>query len=244
MMQDTDSEQYKARAAIQLEACALGGTNCAIEYHRIGAKDVEDRTEEEAKKYRLMSGTNTTAERKRLRDKGDNRNEEETKKLARMSRGRIIEWSSEEDKLLMSLASNGNRSWGDFAKRFPGKDNHELRCRWETIRPDKVKKTWSRTDDERIIAYASAPENKAGARIKWGNLAKSLDGRTNYDCAQRYSVIKGRKTSSSAKSTAKSSTKSVPAKKRSAANKVKRMKTIHLFQGGLYLRTFEYDWQD
>ncbi|EJK47134.1 hypothetical protein THAOC_34170 [Thalassiosira oceanica] len=217
MMEDTDSEQYKAREAVQLEACALGGKNCANEYHRIGAKNEEDRTEEEADKYRSMrdrrvlGGTNFAIKYERLRALGDKRSPEEEEMFTKKLKGKVrggeatrgvetksgVAWSAEEDDLLKTLVSkmqSNSMTWVDMTKYFTGKNENILKHRWNFIRPDRSKKAWTKEEDAHLLDFASVPENKRGAKIKWEDCAKSLIGRTNIDCSQRYNgTLKKRK---------------------------------------------------
>ncbi|EJK57264.1 hypothetical protein THAOC_22712 [Thalassiosira oceanica] len=68
--------------------------------------------------------------------------------------------------------------------------------RWNAIRPDRSVRAWTNDEDAHLLAFQKENGNK------WLDCAKSLPGRTNYDCKNRFTQIKGTKKASRAYATA------------------------------------------
>ncbi|EJK63997.1 hypothetical protein THAOC_15313 [Thalassiosira oceanica] len=111
-----------------------------------------------------------------------------------------VTWSPEEDECLKRIMANTKPSnripWSVLAKQMPGKTAAHLRWRWNAIRPDRSVRAWTNDEDAHLLAFQKENGNK------WLDCAKSLPGRTNYDCKNRFSQIKGTKKASRAYATA------------------------------------------
>ena len=92
-------------------------------------------------------------------------------------------WTKEEDDLLAKLASSSTSvSWSAIAKYFPAKTAPQLAGRWEKVlNPRLVKGSWTREEDEAIVAFVSANGDK-----DWSKLAVTLNGRTGKQCRERF----------------------------------------------------------
>ena len=92
-------------------------------------------------------------------------------------------WTKEEDDLLTRLAqSYTSISWSAIAKYFPAKTAPQLAGRWEKVlNPRLVKGSWTRDEDEAILAFVRANGDK-----DWSKLAVTLKGRTGKQCRERF----------------------------------------------------------
>lgn len=92
-------------------------------------------------------------------------------------------WTAEEDKLLTELVQNEEHvKWTEIAKYFPGKTAPQVSGRWiKALKPDLVKGSWTREEDETIFRYIQ--EN--GCK-NWSKLAQLLPGRIGKQCRERW----------------------------------------------------------
>lgn len=92
-------------------------------------------------------------------------------------------WTPEEDEMLTQLVSSSQPvSWSILASYFPNKTASQLAGRWEkVINPQLIKGSWTREEDETIIAYVNEHGNK-----DWAKLALILKGRTGKQCRERF----------------------------------------------------------
>jgi hypothetical protein len=92
-------------------------------------------------------------------------------------------WTPEEDDLLTRLVTKSESvSWCALVSYFPNKTAPQISGRWEkVINPRLIKGSWTREDDEKIIAFVREHGDK-----DWAKLALLLAGRTGKQCRERY----------------------------------------------------------
>lgn len=92
-------------------------------------------------------------------------------------------WSQEEDDLLTRLAQSSTAvSWSAIVKYFPTKTAPQLAGRWEKVlNPRLVKGSWTREEDEAIVAFVRENGDK-----DWSKIAATLTGRTGKQCRERF----------------------------------------------------------
>jgi hypothetical protein len=92
-------------------------------------------------------------------------------------------WTALEDKVLTELVgSNMAPVWSAIACHFSGKTVHQVVDRWEkVVNPALIKGSWTREEDERIIAWVQAQ-----GPISWTKLAEAMPGRIGKQCRERW----------------------------------------------------------
>lgn len=92
-------------------------------------------------------------------------------------------WTPEEDQLLTMLVQNNpNVKWTEIAKSFPNKTAPQVSGRWiKALKPDLVKGSWTREEDETIFRYIETHGDK-----DWSKLALLLPGRIGKQCRERW----------------------------------------------------------
>ena len=86
-------------------------------------------------------------------------------------------WSSEEDRLLIYLVSQGYPNWGKLAKNLPGRTSKQCRERWchfldPNLNAPKGKK-FTEQEDELILQLQKEHGNS------WSFISRQLKGRTH-----------------------------------------------------------------
>jgi hypothetical protein len=92
-------------------------------------------------------------------------------------------WTQAEDTHLTNLMRMAPEvQWTDLLAEFPGKTTQQVAERWEKVlNPNLVKGSWSRDEDETIIAFV-----RQHGRKKWTKLAALLPGRIGKQCRERW----------------------------------------------------------
>ena len=94
-------------------------------------------------------------------------------------------WRPDEDKKLMELVQRyrgTNIPWCTLSKCFRNKTSAQIAGRWEKVlNPRLVKGSWTREEDEKIVAYV-----KEHGEGDWARLALFLTGRTGKQCRERW----------------------------------------------------------
>jgi hypothetical protein len=92
-------------------------------------------------------------------------------------------WTVSEDRRLIELVGDAAEpNWSAIAANFPGKTLHQVVDRWDkVVNPMLVKGSWTREEDEVIIAWV-----KAHGATSWTKLAEGLPGRIGKQCRERW----------------------------------------------------------
>ncbi|EJK46240.1 hypothetical protein THAOC_35107 [Thalassiosira oceanica] len=153
MLEDENTEEYKALQEMYRESCSHGGKNCAVEYARL--RDNENRSEADEAKWTRMFWVIRYVEL--CWNGGRVRGGEDGGEMLRGIKKNVgVTWSSKEDELLKALIRDSQSdSWVNLAKRFPGKNAAHLQTRWNAIRPGRSLSAWTDDEDARLLAYAS-----------------------------------------------------------------------------------------
>jgi hypothetical protein len=99
------------------------------------------------------------------------------------SRSLTARWTDAEDHLLVNLLnSEEHPQWISLPPYFPGKTSQQIAERWfRVLDPALVKGSWTRQEDEAIMAHVS----QFGPR-SWAQLANRLPGRIGKQCRERW----------------------------------------------------------
>jgi hypothetical protein len=92
-------------------------------------------------------------------------------------------WTPEEDARLHEIVrESATMNWKAAEPQFPGKTSQQIFERWtKVLNPSLHKGSWTRQEDELIIAYVQSNGCKA-----WTKLAKMLSGRIGKQCRERW----------------------------------------------------------
>jgi hypothetical protein len=92
-------------------------------------------------------------------------------------------WTPEEDARLHEIVrESATMNWKAAEPHFPGKTSQQIFERWtKVLNPSLHKGSWTRQEDELIIAYVRSNGCKA-----WTKLAKMLPGRIGKQCRERW----------------------------------------------------------
>jgi hypothetical protein len=89
-------------------------------------------------------------------------------------------WTSEEDKILLSLTTGTRNKWSEISKALNTKTPQQCFLRFRAIRPDIKKGSWAKEEDEELlIAF-----KKYGK--KWKLIAKDMKTRSSKQVRDRY----------------------------------------------------------
>ena len=94
-----------------------------------------------------------------------------------------VKWRKEEDEHLMQIMQSAERpNYSQLAQLFPGKSGQQVAERWDKVlNPKLMKGSWTRQEDETIIAFV-----KANGTKKWQKLCELLPGRIGKQCRERW----------------------------------------------------------
>lgn len=93
-------------------------------------------------------------------------------------------WSPEEDKLLLALIEKHKNRWSKIAKGLPARTMRQVRARWtRTLNPDIKVAKWTPREDEKLKELVPQFRNK------WKHISTHLEGRTPYDCRDRWEYV-------------------------------------------------------
>jgi hypothetical protein len=72
--------------------------------------------------------------------------------------------------------------WADIYERFPDKNKHQVKDRWDKVlNPERIKGSWRGEEDLFIVNWVT----KRGTK-DWGELAANLPGRISKQCRERW----------------------------------------------------------
>ncbi|OHT07113.1 Myb-like DNA-binding domain containing protein [Tritrichomonas foetus] len=100
------------------------------------------------------------------------------------SQRQCTKWTPDDDQHLLEVVGSNNATpnWKLVAQQFPNKTLHQILARWEkVVNPDLVKGSWTREEDETIIAWVHSK-----GPTKWTKLAERLPGRIGKQCRERW----------------------------------------------------------
>ena len=99
------------------------------------------------------------------------------------SQRQCTKWTPADDQNLLEIVGNSQTpNWKQVAQHFPNKTLHQILARWEkVVNPDLVKGSWTRDEDETIIAWV-----RSKGPTKWTKLAEKLPGRIGKQCRERW----------------------------------------------------------
>lgn len=94
-----------------------------------------------------------------------------------------INWTKEEDELLLSMMSEKHRPMmATVARSFPNKTSQQVAERWDKVlNPELVRGSWTRQEDETILQFVAENGCKS-----WTRLAALLPGRIGKQCRERW----------------------------------------------------------
>jgi myb proto-oncogene protein len=97
------------------------------------------------------------------------------------SRKKSIQWTTEEDTLLISLALHLNRRWSKICKNFENKTRNQCYLRYLSINPSIKKGLWEPAEDQKLLEGVSLYGKK------WSKIAKAcFSNRTSKQIRERY----------------------------------------------------------
>lgn len=94
-------------------------------------------------------------------------------------------WKKWEDELLVQIVEKkGPGAWRRIATEFPNRSGRQVRLRWMNhLSPEIDKRSWSRSEDEALIAYQKRYGNA------WSKIAKDFQGRSDNSVKNRFNQI-------------------------------------------------------
>ena len=98
-------------------------------------------------------------------------------------------WSREEDGNLLKAVALHGKKWSFVALMIPGRSDVQCRERYVNCLDPSIKKNvpWSAEEDEKLEATVAALKNEhPQGNVKWGAVAKVMEGRSDSMCAARW----------------------------------------------------------
>jgi pre-mRNA-splicing factor CDC5/CEF1 len=96
-------------------------------------------------------------------------------------------WSNAEDQVLLAACAKYGigTSWARISSLIPKKTAKQCKARYEMYLNPTIKKTeWTREEDERLLHMT-----KVFPGGQWATIAVMMDGRTQYQCQERYNKL-------------------------------------------------------
>lgn len=97
------------------------------------------------------------------------------------------QWSNAEDQVLLAACAKYGvgTSWARISSLIPKKNAKQCKARYEMYLNPTIKKTeWTREEDQRLLHMT-----KVFPGGQWATIAVMMDGRTQYQCQERYNKL-------------------------------------------------------